>query len=102
MKIFGDMVASELRGLSCSILKVKFKHEVNNLIFKYQMLNLQQNAQPNTPSNLHPLPFSLQLLLLRAMAQYSCRARMEEVSIVTIQALPSAILLFCRRLMKYH
>ena len=48
-EIVGDMVASELKGLSCSILKVKFKHEVNNLIFKYQMLNLQQNAQPNLP-----------------------------------------------------
>ena len=48
-EIFGDMVASELKGLSRSILKVKFKHEVNNLIFKYQMLNLQQDAQPNLP-----------------------------------------------------
>ena len=79
------MVAAELKGLSCSILKVKFKHEVNNLIFKYQMLNLQQNAQPNPPSNLHPVPFSLQLPLLKVMVQYSCRTRMEEVSIVTIQ-----------------
>ena len=43
-EIFGDMVASELKDLSCSILKIKFKHEVNNLIFKYQILNLQQNA----------------------------------------------------------
>ena len=47
--IYCDMVASELKALSCSILKVKFKHEVNNLIFKYQILNLQQNAQPNSP-----------------------------------------------------
>ena len=38
-EIFGDMVASELKGLSCSILKVTFKDK--NLIFKYQMLNLQ-------------------------------------------------------------
>ena len=38
-EIFGDMVALELKGLSCSILKVKFKHGVNNLIFKYQRLN---------------------------------------------------------------
>ena len=83
-EIFGDMVAAELKGLSCSILKVKFKHEVNNLIFKYQMLNLQQNAQPNPPSNLHPAPLSLQLPLLKVMVQYSCRTRME-VSIVTIQ-----------------
>ena len=39
--IFGDMVVPELKGLSCSILKVKFKHEVNNLIFKYEMFNSQ-------------------------------------------------------------
>ena len=48
-EIFGDMVALELKDLSCSILKVKFKHEVNKLLFKYQMLNLEQNAQPNSP-----------------------------------------------------
>ena len=58
-EIFGDMVASELKGLSCSILKVKFKHEVNNLIFKYQMLNLQQNAQPNPPIQSPPSTFQL-------------------------------------------
>ena len=41
-KIFGDMVALELKGLSCSILKVKFKDEVNNqIIFKNQVFNLQ-------------------------------------------------------------
>ena len=57
-EIFGDMIASELKGLSCFVLKVKFKHEVNNLIFKDQMLNLQQNAQSDPPSNLHPVPFS--------------------------------------------
>ena len=56
---FGDMVASELKGISCSILKVKFKHEVNNLIFKYQMLNLQQNAQPNLPIQSLPSTFQL-------------------------------------------
>ena len=50
-EIFGDMVAPEMEGLSCSILKVKFKHKVNNLIFKYRILNLQQNAQPISP---HP------------------------------------------------
>ena len=43
-EVFGDMAASELKSLSCSTLTVKFKHEVNNLIFKYHMLNLQQNA----------------------------------------------------------
>ena len=42
-EVFGDMAASELKSLSCSTLTVKFK-QVNNLIFKYQMLNLQQNA----------------------------------------------------------
>ena len=84
-EVFGDMVASELKGLSCSILKVKFKHEVNNLIFKYQMLNLQQNAQPNPPIQSHSVPFSLQLPLLKVMVQYSCRIRMEEVSTVTIK-----------------
>ena len=35
--------------------------------------------------NLHPIPFSLQLCLLRVMVQYLCRTRMEEISIVTIQ-----------------
>ena len=80
------MVASELKRLSCPILKVKFKHEVNNLIFKYQMFNLQQNAQLNPPpSNLHPATFSVKLPLLKVMVHYSCRTRMEEVSIVTIQ-----------------
>ena len=49
VEIFGDMVASERKYFSCSILKVKFKHDMNNLIFKYQMLNLQQIAQPNPP-----------------------------------------------------
>ena len=29
-EIFGDMVASELKGLSCSILRLAFKREVNN------------------------------------------------------------------------
>ena len=42
-----------------SILKVKFKHEMNNLIFKYQMLNLQQNAQPNPPIQSPPSTFQL-------------------------------------------
>ena len=51
-EIFGDLVASTLKGFSCSILKVKFKHEVNNPVFKYQMLNLEQHAQPNSP---HPI-----------------------------------------------
>ena len=41
-KIFGDMVALELKSLSCFILKVKFKDMVNNqIIFKNQMFNLQ-------------------------------------------------------------
>ena len=65
--IFGDMVASELKGLSCSILKVNFKHEVNNLIFKYQMLNLQQNTQSNLQSDHQPSPFGLKLPLLKVM-----------------------------------
>ena len=51
-EIFGDMVAYTPKGFSCSILKVKFKHEVNNPVFKYQMLNLEQHAQPNPP---HPI-----------------------------------------------
>ena len=58
-EIFGDMVASELKGLSCSILKVKFKYDVKNLIFKYQMLNLQQIAQPNPPIQSPPSTFQL-------------------------------------------
>ena len=58
-EIFGDMVASELKGLSCSILQVKFKHEVNNLMFKYQMLNLQQKPQPNPPIKSPPSTFQL-------------------------------------------
>ena len=53
------MVVSELKGFSCSILKVKFKHDVNNLIFNYQMLNLQQNAQPNPPIQSPPSIFQL-------------------------------------------
>lgn len=40
MRFFGDMAAWEL--------KVKFQHEVNNLIFKYRMLTLEQNTQPNS------------------------------------------------------
>ena len=56
------MVVSELKGLSCSVLKVKFKNEVNNLIFKYQMLNLQQNAQPNLPIQSPPSTFQLTTL----------------------------------------
>ena len=84
-EIFGYMVASEPKGHCCSILKVKFKQEVNNFIFKYQMFNLQQNAQPNPLIQSPPVPFSLQLCLLKIMVQYLCRTRMEEVSIVTIQ-----------------
>ena len=76
---------SELKGISCSILKVKFKHEVNNLIFKYQMLNLQQNTQPNPPIQSPPSTFQLATPLLKVMVQYACRRRMEEVLIVTIQ-----------------
>ena len=56
---FGDMVASELKGLSCFFLQVKFKHEVNNLIFKNQMLVIQQNAPPNTPIHFPPSTFKL-------------------------------------------
>ena len=48
-EIIGDMVASELKDLFCSILKVNFKQKVNNLIFKYQPLNVQQNAQLYSP-----------------------------------------------------
>ena len=51
------LVASELKCLCCSILKVKFKHEVSNLIFKYQMLSLQQNAQPDPPIQSPPSTF---------------------------------------------
>ena len=51
------LVASELKCLCCSILKVKFKHEVNNLIFKYQMLSLQQNVQPDPPIQSPPSTF---------------------------------------------
>ena len=38
-----------------------------------------------SPSNLQPAPFSLQLPHLKVMVHYSCRTRMEEVSIVTKQ-----------------
>ena len=51
------LVASEMKCLCCSILKVKFKHEVNNLIFKYQMLSLQQNVQPDPPIQSPPSTF---------------------------------------------
>ena len=73
------MVASESKSLSCYILKVKFKHEVNILIIKDQKLHLQQNNQI-PPSKHHQAPFSLQLTLLKVMVQYSCRTRMEKVS----------------------
>ena len=76
------MVASEMKGFSCSIVKVKFKHEVNTLIFKYEMLNLQILR-----SNHHRSPSSLQLPFLKVMVQYSCRTRMNEVSIVKRQVL---------------
>ena len=58
-KILGDMVASKLKDLSCSILKVKFKHEVDNLNFKHQLLNLQQNIQTNSPIQSLPSTFQL-------------------------------------------
>ena len=37
---FGKMVATELKGLP-KVFKIKLKHEINNLIFQYQMANLQ-------------------------------------------------------------
>ena len=61
-EIFGYMVASEPKGHCCSILKIKFKQEVNNFIFKYQMLNLQQNAQPNPLIQSPPNTFQLTTL----------------------------------------
>ena len=84
-EIFGNMAASELKGLSCSILKVKFKHEVNNLIFKCEMFNLKQNTQANPLSKHHLAPFNLKLALPKVMEQYSCRIRMNEVSIFTVK-----------------
>ena len=81
---FDDMVPSKLKGLSCSFLKIKFKYEVKNLIFKDQMLSLQQNNQI-FPSKRDQAPFSLHLSLLKVMVQYSCRTRMEKVSNITIQ-----------------
>ena len=78
MRFFGDMAAWEL--------KVKFQHEVNNLIFKYRMLTLEQNTQPNSPTfNYYPPPISLQPPFLKVMVQYSCETGIEEVSIVTIE-----------------
>jgi hypothetical protein len=38
--VFGEMVTSEIKKFR-KLLKFRFKHEVNNLIFKYQMLCLQ-------------------------------------------------------------
>ena len=37
------------------------------------------------PSNLHAVPFNSQGPLLKVMVQYSCRTRIKEVSIVTIE-----------------
>ena len=53
------MVASELKDLFCYILKVNFKQKVNNLIFKYQPLNVQQNAQLYSPIQPSPGIFYL-------------------------------------------
>ena len=87
-EILVDMVASELKSLSCSILKVKFKHEVNNLFFKYQKVNYKKMLTqiPNPISTQHLLTYnSPPPLLLKVMVQYSCRTRLEEVQIVRIQ-----------------
>lgn len=40
---FGKMVATELRGLP-KLLKIKLKHGINNLIFQYQMANVQHES----------------------------------------------------------
>ena len=82
-EILVDMVASELKSLSCSILKVKFKHEVNNLFFKYQKVNYKKMLTqiPNPISTQHLLTYNSPPppLLLKVMVQYSCRTRLEEV-----------------------
>ena len=59
-EILVDMVASELKSLSCSILKVKFKHEVNNLFFKYQKVNYKKMLTqiPNPISTQHLLTYN--------------------------------------------
>ena len=79
-EILVDMVASELKSLSCSILKVKFKHEVNNLFFKYQKVNYKKMLTqiPNPISTQHLLTYNSPPLL-KVMVQYSCRTRIEEV-----------------------
>ena len=41
--VFGEMVSSEIKKLP-KLLKVSFKHEVSNLIFKYQMISLQDSG----------------------------------------------------------
>ena len=33
--VFGKMIATEIKSV-CLLMKFRFKHEVNNLIFKYQ------------------------------------------------------------------
>ena len=35
--VFGKMVASEMKSMSAH-MKFRFKHDVNNLIFKYQKM----------------------------------------------------------------
>ena len=80
-EIVGDMVASELKGLSCSVLNMRWITSFSSI--KCLIYNKMFNQIP--PSNLHPVPFSLQPPLLKVMVQYSCRTRMEEVSIVTMQ-----------------
>ena len=73
-KILGDMVASKLKDLSCSILKVKFKHEVNSSI---NCLTYNKILKQILPSNHYPAPFSLQLPLLKVILQYACKTQMD-------------------------
>ena len=46
--IFGKMVSAELKSLPKS-LGIRLKHDISNLIFKYQMMCLQQDAQQYSP-----------------------------------------------------
>ena len=52
-EVFGKMVTAELKKLSQEF-KIRLKHGINNLIFQYQIANLQKDKASNDPVQHRP------------------------------------------------
>ena len=72
-EIFGSMIASVMKNLPKD-LKIQFKHEVNNTIYKFEMMSISEDRQPPPvqchtvqyhplhPTPVHPHPSTVYML----------------------------------------